>query len=488
MKNNAVLTRLLARGVLVCALSCGIPASAGELDDFFNEVGAYGNITGPAAYRGQAMNYYTPGSLFYRIPNKTYSLADLAAPSLRAGCGGISLYGGAFSYINKNEFIDMLRNIGQNAMGVAFDMALTSLCPVCSSVLGKMEEVQRFINGMNINSCQAATGLIKSPAATLEAARSYVATGWARITNTAADDADARHMTNGNDTQTASMVGQALATDPATKRTVPSGNLVWRALKSIPMNRANAELDDLQRQILMSLTGTVVYHVDTEKPRPKVWGATVTKLADFIGDPTDLGGAGNPTMTVYQCDTLDADGCLNPRPVMLWELEDEMRVIRSESLAKMVETRLLSILTKIQTNTPLDAGDTAFIGTSSLPVYKLLSVGAAVPGYGEAMITQYREVLAAEYAAAYVSQARKAIRTALDHMRNNGTGLQREEAKEIEQTIDALERRVTQELAIAKRHASQFASVADEILKMERQLFATMPVQLGQNLTFLGVK
>jgi conjugative transfer pilus assembly protein TraH len=95
-----------------------------EMQAMFNDLGALGNVTAPGAFRGQAMNLYTGGSLMMRSPAKNYSLADVQLPSLRAGCGGIDLFGGSFSFINKQQFVSLLQNIGANAVGYAFKLAL----------------------------------------------------------------------------------------------------------------------------------------------------------------------------------------------------------------------------------------------------------------------------------------------------------------------------------------------------------------------------
>ena len=71
-----------------------------EMQGMFNDLGALGNVTTPGAFRGQAMNLYTGGSLMMRAPGRNYPLATVQLPSLRAGCGGIDIYGGAFSFIN----------------------------------------------------------------------------------------------------------------------------------------------------------------------------------------------------------------------------------------------------------------------------------------------------------------------------------------------------------------------------------------------------
>ena len=99
------------------------------MQDWFNDIGAYGNVTGANAYRGQTMNFYTGGSLYMRTPVRNYPLASITPPSFRAGCGGIDLYAGSFSFINKDQFVALLRNIGNNAIGAAFNMALCSMSP-----------------------------------------------------------------------------------------------------------------------------------------------------------------------------------------------------------------------------------------------------------------------------------------------------------------------------------------------------------------------
>jgi conjugative transfer pilus assembly protein TraH len=135
-------------------------ATGGGLEDFYNSVSAYNNVTGPAAYEGQAMNLYTGGSLFLRTPSRNYQLLSAAAPSLRGGCGGIDAFAGAFSFINVDQFVAMLRNIGQNALGLFFMTALQSMAPDIMEAIKYLNKVAQDVNTMGINSCEAAKGLM----------------------------------------------------------------------------------------------------------------------------------------------------------------------------------------------------------------------------------------------------------------------------------------------------------------------------------------
>ena len=139
---------------LVTAPSASWPANLNaEMQAMFNDLGALGNVTSPGAFRGQAMNLYTGGGLMMRAPGRNYPLVNAQLPSLRAGCGGIDLFGGSFSFINKAQFVSLLQNIGANAVGYAFKLALQSISPDIDKLLTELQDQINKINTMNINSC-----------------------------------------------------------------------------------------------------------------------------------------------------------------------------------------------------------------------------------------------------------------------------------------------------------------------------------------------
>jgi conjugative transfer pilus assembly protein TraH len=109
-----------------------------DMQDFFDSLG-YTNITDPGAYQGQSAGYYSGGSLYTRAPSKNYQLVSVNLPSVRSGCGGIDLWGGSFSYVDESQLIAMLRNIGQNAIGFAFNLALSTISPKTEELVNKMQ-------------------------------------------------------------------------------------------------------------------------------------------------------------------------------------------------------------------------------------------------------------------------------------------------------------------------------------------------------------
>jgi conjugative transfer pilus assembly protein TraH len=61
------------------AVTFSVSASAdiqSEMQGWFNEMGAYGNVTGPQVIQGQTTTVYTGGSLYMRTPIRNYQLAS----------------------------------------------------------------------------------------------------------------------------------------------------------------------------------------------------------------------------------------------------------------------------------------------------------------------------------------------------------------------------------------------------------------------------
>ena len=71
-------------------------------------MGAAANVTGPSAFEGQSAGYYSLGNVWTRFPQKTTNIANLQLPRARAGCGGIDIFAGSFSFINASEMVALL--------------------------------------------------------------------------------------------------------------------------------------------------------------------------------------------------------------------------------------------------------------------------------------------------------------------------------------------------------------------------------------------
>ena len=147
-------------------LACTLPLTSAKadvgssMDSFLNDVGGAANVTGPTAFEGQSAGYYSLGNVWTRFPQKTTSIANLQLPRARAGCGGIDIFAGSFSFINASEIVAMLKAVANNAVGFAFSLAIDTVCPECSKIMQEFSQKAQLMNNLNINSGEMAQGLV----------------------------------------------------------------------------------------------------------------------------------------------------------------------------------------------------------------------------------------------------------------------------------------------------------------------------------------
>lgn len=133
-----------------------------SVNDMFNRWGGRVNITSPGAYDAQTRGFIVGGSLSARVPQTTIHPFNLKPPSIKAGCGGIDIFGGSFSFINADQFTQFLQQIGQNALGYAFSLGLEAVCPTCNSVIKWLRQQMDMLNKFNMDSCMAAKALVNT--------------------------------------------------------------------------------------------------------------------------------------------------------------------------------------------------------------------------------------------------------------------------------------------------------------------------------------
>lgn len=134
-------------------------ANAGGLDSLME--GMYVNTTSASTnFDNQKMGYMTGGSMSVRVPIKSISIASFDPPRIDAGCGGIDLFKGSFSFINTDEIVSLLRTIAQNAVGLLFQLAIQSVSQPISTLLNHFSDKIQQMNQMLRNTCEAANKLV----------------------------------------------------------------------------------------------------------------------------------------------------------------------------------------------------------------------------------------------------------------------------------------------------------------------------------------
>ena len=465
------LTAGLTTALVLATPTASVPGDLNaEMQTMFNDLGALGNVTSPGAFRGQAMNLYTGGSLFMRAPGKNYPLVNAQLPSLKAGCGGIDIFGGSFSFINKSQFVSVLQNIGANAVGYAFKLALQSISPDIDKLLTELQDQINKINSMNINSCEAAQSLVNGAWGKYDNSIMSGCENISQYLGSVTDRSDARFSCATNAAVTVKTA--ASSADPNIRNaTFTKGNVIWEAL-----NRVAGGISQQEKELIMSIVGTLVLYPPDDSgagAMPAYFEPTIVGLHDLLLGKALSAVDGMVDVDVYQCD--DSTECLNPTKT----------TVSVKPFTTQVAERLRTMSNNIVTRTPQSGADIGFVNNTSEPVYKMLAVANAVPGSNtaETLIETYKDVIALDYAETFLNRA---IRQALSALSQT---LKRSEVEQ--QYVDNIR---TNALEAAKQIASEkqtayskvrsVSSMAQDLQNLERQLWSAMPSAVKAMLDF----
>lgn len=316
--------------------------------------------TSAGAYEGQSRGYLTGGGITMKSPTNSYQLFTFNPPSYSAGCGGIDLFGGSFSYINSDKLEQLVTNIGSNALGYVVQLAIETLCQQCSSVLKSMDKIARDINSLNINSCNTAKSLVNST--NLPGALSSFAetVGLSSASSGNTDDAADSKDTMSTSTGLSSLVSSMSSTLEANEEQ-PWGNIVYDALN----NGGSFTSDDIN--LIMSMTGTII--VDKE--------GKLSIYPPIIDADAYLNGGSS--IQHYECNETDSGHCLG------------ITVTTSdfEGLRTKVYSNVSSIASKITNRTALSGTEENFINLLPVPAKSMLDGANDSSGYVRSLLVNY---------------------------------------------------------------------------------------------------
>lgn len=455
------------------------PLQAGDLNtevnNMFNNLGAIGNYTAPGAFRGQAYNTYTGGNLMMRSPNKVYQLAAIQFPSAKAGCGGIDVFGGSFSHISATEFKNMLKNITAALPGIAFQLALEAVSPLLGGLTKWAKGLETWINNARINSCETAKAIVSTAAESIGYSSQETCADLA-IEMGMESDRDAARRRCASDRP--SILASARSSGDANIRNKAPfvGNLTWKALQ-----RTGSYLDDSERELIMSIVGTVIYYPEDANRDPDPIAPTLTSISQLLYGQA-AGSGSNVVQHMLSCNNYTDCNAVTLNTAY-----------NHTPFTAKVETLMRSIADKIATRTaiPNNSAEVGFVNQTTEPVYKMLSIGTSIPGSGlsDSLIAQYRDLIAADYA--YVFLERN-LRLGLAALEKDYTlqQSQREQATYIRQRALTMLSQIAQEKNLLYQKVGSFRAVSGHLEELERQLRTSMPQHvmdmLGQQAAFLA--
>ena len=455
---------------VVTAFAFTTSTYAMNMQELFDSVNAQGNVSNPAVLQGQTMNLYTGGSLFMRMPKRTYQLATVTPPSWNAGCGGIDLFAGGFSFINKEQFVALLRNIGSNALGYGFKLAIQNLCPTCDNVMQALQAMAQAANRLNMDSCEAAKGIVNAAVPdTWTRGKQNAAKNFGVDTNIFENITDAWTNVMNNESRANQTVNDVANARPEAKDALPTGNVVWKALKKLD------GITDEQRMVLMSMIGSTIFSTDATASAPKKLVRKEITVEQLVGARTTLDTI---TVPIWRCDTTSADGCLSPT-------EDE---VTTKSFKTMVREKMEKISDKIANRSAHDdmAATIGFLNATDLPIYKMLAVTTTLnnTSMADALIGRYQELLAAKYADTYIQRAGTDLRAALAKYAATADATMAQTLNELKPDLDEIQRGAKLVMANAYSQTISTYNIAQEVQYMERALNANLSQTLRNSLAF----
>ena len=467
---------LTAWSLVLAPLSLRAADLNGEVDNMFNNLGTVGNYSAPGAFRGQTFNTYAGGSLFLRAPNKVYQLAAIQFPSAKAGCGGIDVFGGSFSHISATEFRNMLRNITAALPGIAFQLALESVSPLLGGLTKWAKGLETWINNARINSCETAKALVSTAAESIGYSAQEACSDIAIEMGLETDRDSARRRCASD--RSGILASARASTDPNIRNKAPFvGNLTWKALQF-----TGSYLDDPERELIMSMIGTLIVYPEESGRDPDPVAPTLTSISHLLYGQANAATAGNVTQHLLKCNnytdcdvvTIDTTYVHTP---FTKKVEDMMR-----SIASRIATR-----TAIPNNSP----EVGFVNQTTEPVYKMLSIGSTIPGSGlaDSLIGQYRDVIAADYAYVFIEKNLRLGMSALDKDFTL-SAMQQKKADVIRQRAQGMLLQLAHEKNLLYQKVGSFKAVSSHLEQLERQLRSSMPQHvmdmLGQQAAYMG--
>lgn len=423
--------------LLTCSigLTC-IGANAGSLTSVLD--GMLTNVTAPDVVSTQFRGAISGGSVYIRTPVDVLQLVSIDPPRFSAGCGGIDMYLGSFSFITAEKLTQFIRSVAQNAAPLAFKMAIDATFPQLGNVLDKFQAMAQKMNDAQTNSCEMARGMIdaskSNPAGAIGALTDSISEsigvvqGW--FSDTSAAVTGIQIGGSGTAAQVNAMTTPGMANGvPITKKAVNEvGNLTWNAINLKAQMGASYFIGDdgingvASKQIIMSIIGSEIRSPSgagaggastsanataqtsaTQAPLVKSLPAGRLRLINLIFPA--IGTDGTKGVPIYLCQ--DPAGCLSvtnstfKTSGILGHINKMM--IGTEAGTSLVAGSILSNLSVCSTsNCAMTATQLNFLNSvGSVPVVGLIMHAQSRPNIMSAIAPKLIEQMSYEYALQY---------------------------------------------------------------------------------------
>lgn len=393
-----------------------------DLQNYFNELGFRSNVTNPKVYLSQQGGFYQGGNLFLRSGIKETPIASVQLPSYRAGCGGIDLYTGAFSFISGKQLEIAMRNIINNAEGFAFELAMETMSPMIAEQMKHLQSLMTTINQQNINSCEMGAALVGSVWPKTQLSQQHVCETVGKSSNIFSDWTAAR-MGCGSTHQGEDILESAKQQEAFKSLVLINTNIAWEAIKQ----RYLVLNDQSLAELMMTLSGTIIVkksHAD------KTQGYTTLLPRAYHQNLIHALLYGGKT-EIYQCDTKEQ--CLSPTL-------SNIHIDEKSALQNTVRKMLENIAEHIRLDTSLKTEEISLLNSTAIPIYKILTVQIAyTQGTPFLDFNKYADVIAMELVNQYLTETLNLILQASNHLQM-GDEIVKQYKEQIHDAINQLQK------------------------------------------------
>jgi len=209
---------------------------------------------------------------------------------------------GGFSYINGAAFTQLLRNIGSNAGGYAFNLALATVTPQIKSVLDELSAKVQQMTNQNINSCEAAATLVGGAWPQSDASSQLLCNAMGKEFGLASDWAQSRQKCGAEEQR---ITYNNRKDERAEYKDILGDefNIAWKAIQK----NAFLSRDTQLAEFFMTISGTIVSRRKGDRIEAIVFPSK-------SGDSTLLSALinGQIPIEIYKCDDPSENKCLVP--------------------------------------------------------------------------------------------------------------------------------------------------------------------------------
>lgn len=442
-------------GLTAMCVSSSFASVATDMQDFFNKSGYSSNVANPDVWQNQAAGYLGGGSLYARNAVRTYQLVRLDIPTFRAGCGGIDLYTGSFSFISGEKLVELGKQIVTNGGAYAVDLMLATTVPEILEQKNYLQDLMSKVNSTNINSCETSQALVGGLWPKTAESQKKICRDLSSNTGVGADFSKARQ-----DCENMGKFDETMKEakkDPAyEKQVLINKNIIWDAIKSQPLLSSDSELSNL----VMNLTGTVIFDA---KGNPTI----IPSISDsqqlvkaFVGDASS-----DVELTIQKCRDDDAGKCLTVTP-------EKIVISKDSSLSARVEKLILSISEKLKSNSAHAESqdytdeEKRFVSMSGIPVMRAVTVmGQLRYGLTSSDVIEYSSLIAQDLFQQYLSELLSGVKASLA-----GSQIQEDLLKDIENRVHQAQVDISKIDPKVSRKIQEKLAFIQKIQVMERQV------------------